>query len=69
MYSYVPVPVSRVFLLVQIWTVDSSPDICLFSVSPFVLSTRILMFLAYAFLRMSRRLVSRLVISGTLTHY
>ena len=49
--------VSRVSLLVRIWIVDSSPDTCLSSVSPFVLSTHTLTFLAYVFLFLSRRLV------------
>ena len=49
--------VSRVSLLVRIWIVDSSPDTCLSSVSPFVLSTCTLTFLAYVFLFSSRRLV------------
>ena len=56
-YSYVPVPISRASLLVRIWTHDSSPVTCSFSVSPFVSSTRTLTFLAYAFLLSSRRLV------------
>ena len=59
-YSYVPVSASHVFLLVQMWTVDSLLVTCLFSVSPFVLSTCTLTFLAYAFLRLSHRLVSML---------
>ena len=64
MYLYVPF-LSRVFLLhVPVWTVDSSPDTCLFPVSLFVLLTRLLTFLAYVFLLMSCRLVSQLVISG-----
>ena len=63
-YSYVPVPVSRVSLTVQIWTVNSSPVTCLFPVSPFVLSTRVLTFHDYAFLRLSRRLVFMLTITA-----
>ena len=56
-YSYVPIPVSRVSLPVQMWTVDSSPATCLSSDSPFVLLTRTLMFLAYVFLPSTRQLV------------
>ena len=41
MYSYVSRSISRVSLLVRIWTDDSSPVTCLFHVSPFVLSTRL----------------------------
>ena len=56
-YSYVSLSVSRVLLLVQIWTVDSSLVTCLFHVSPFVSSTRVLTFLACACLFSSRRFV------------
>ena len=57
MYSYVPVPISHVFLLVPIWIVDSSPVTCLSPISPFVLSTRLFTFSDYTFLHSSRRLV------------
>ena len=66
-YSYVPVPVLRVSsyeIPIPIWIVDSSPDTCLSSVSPFVLLTRLLTFLAYAFLFSSRRLVSMLTFTA-----
>ena len=53
-YSYVPVSVSHVSLLVPMWTDDSSPVTCLSSVSPFVSSIRLLTFLTYAFLLLSR---------------
>ena len=66
-YSYIPVPVSRVFLLVPVWTDDSSPVTCMFPVSSFVLSTRTLTVPACVFLLLSRRLVyaydSRLCLS------
>ena len=39
------------------WVVDLSPVTCLFPVSSSVLSTRLLTFLAYVFLLLSRRLV------------
>ena len=56
--------VSSYLLLVLFWLVDSSPVTCSFPISPFVLSARTLTFLAYVFLLLLRRLVSRLVISG-----
>ena len=59
-YSYVPVPVLRVspyVLLVLLWIVDLSPVTCLSPVSPFMLSTCTLTFLAYDFLLLTRRLV------------
>ena len=59
-----PIPASCVSLTVQIWTVDSSLDICLSPVSPFVLSTCTLTFLAYTFPLLSRRLVSMLTITA-----
>ena len=63
-YSYIPVPISRVSLTVQIWTVDSSPDTCLSSVSLFVSSTCMLTFVAYAFPLSFCRLISMLTITA-----
>ena len=60
MYLYVPVSVSRVSLPVRMWSVDSSLVTFLYPFSPFVLSTRMITFLAYAFLYLARRLVSML---------
>ena len=63
-YSYILLSISRVSLLVRIWTVDSSTTTCLFHISLFVSSTRTLMFLAYVFLLLSCRLVSMLTITA-----
>ena len=63
-YSYISVPVSRVLLRVPVQTVESSPATCLCPVSPFVLSTCTLTFLAYAFLVSSCRLVPMLTITA-----
>ena len=63
-YSYVPVPVSRVSLTVRMWTVDSSMATCLFPVSPFVSLTRLCLRFTYAFYLVdSSPYVSRLCLS------
>ena len=75
-YSYVSFP-SYVFSLtcmcVQIWTVDSSPDTCLFPVSPFVLSTRVLTFsrLCLSSFVSLTRLFTRLILDSdsSTTHF
>ena len=64
MYSYVSLSISCVLLPVPVWIVDSSPYVSWLRLSPFVSSTRLLMFLAYAFPFVVCRLVSHLVILG-----
>ena len=64
-YSYVSVPVSRVFLLVLLQTVDSSPYVSRLRLFFFhLVDSSMLTIIAYAFPFEVRRLVSRLVISG-----
>ena len=55
---------SLLLVLVPLWIVNSSPVTCLSPVSPFVLSTRLLMFLAYVFLLLCCRLVSMLTFTA-----
>ena len=56
-YSCTPFCHAHFLLLVPLWIVDSSPVTCLFSFSPFVLSTRTLTLHAYVFLLLTHRLV------------